>query len=67
MFDVKLRIFKKSGKLFNDLIKLIANHQSTFSTGISVLITIIAFLLPFAVVLWIITVGWEKIKFTKKS
>jgi len=40
--------------------------KSTFSTGISVLITIIAFLLPFAVVLWIITVGWEKIKFTKK-
>ena len=34
MFDVKLRIFKKSGKLFNDLIKLIANYQSTFSTGI---------------------------------
>lgn len=33
MFDVKLRIFKKSGKLFNDLIKLIANDQSTFSTG----------------------------------
>lgn len=33
MFDVKLRIFKKSGKLFNDLIQLIANYQSTFSTG----------------------------------
>lgn len=33
MFDVKLRIFKKSGKFFNDLIKLIQNYQSTFSTG----------------------------------
>jgi len=32
MFDVKLQIFKKSGKLFNDLIQLIANYQSTFLT-----------------------------------
>ena len=32
MFEVKLRIFQKAGKLFKDLIP-IANYQSAFSTG----------------------------------
>jgi hypothetical protein len=41
MFEVKIRIFKKSGKFFNDLIKLITNYQSTFSTGVSFKISIL--------------------------
>ena len=32
MFEVKLRIFQKGGKLFNDLIPIV-NYQSAFSTG----------------------------------
>jgi hypothetical protein len=32
MFEVKLRIFQKAGKLFNDLIPIV-NYQSAFSTG----------------------------------
>lgn len=44
----------------------ITEFKSTFSTGISVLISIIAFLLPFAVFLWFIRMGWRKLKLMNK-